>query len=274
MIAVLLLMIVLGIVLTQAVSQPGSVTLSWLRLGGLISVAMLTLAFAAVASSNDFATKPWILQQGPPPLWPWSGLLAVTASIVAQLMATQLGKRQLQRLLAAVALLLTSLVTAALAWQLEPTTARDGATLPAAGFASVLGTITLSGGLVGGFLMTMLLGHAYLTAGGEMTQQPFRRLVLLLAALLTLRTCLSLGAGLWPWLSTPSDRPQLWNQMMLIARYAVGLAVPAAFTYMTYDCVQRRSNQSATGILYVAGVLVILGEGVGLALWNATGQLF
>ena len=53
--------------------------------------------------------------------------------------------------------------------------------------------------------------------------------------------------------------------------YAVGLIVPAVFTYMTYDCVRRRANQSATGILYVATVLVIVGEGIAeseIATWR------
>ena len=60
-------------------------------------------------------------------------------------------------------------------------------------------------------------------------------------------------------------------------RYAetlVGLGVPAAFVYMAHDCIRRRSTQSATGILYVAGVLVFLGEMVALYLVRETGLPF
>ena len=67
---------------------------------------------------------------------------------------------------------------------------------------------------------------------------------------------------------------QVWTVTMIIARYAVGLIVPGVFTYMVYDCVRRAANQSATGILYVTLVLVILGEGANLALLDATGLFF
>jgi hypothetical protein len=43
---------------------------------------------------------------------------------------------------------------------------------------------------------------------------------------------------------------------------------------MIHDCVRRRANQSATGILYVALIMVILGEGTALALLGATGFVF
>ena len=109
-----------------------------------------------------------------------------------------------------------------------------------------------------------------------MTQAPFRRLVIMLAILLILRAVISLVGGLMPYMNAEvivrSER--LWNTVIITARYLVGLVVPAIFTYMTYDCVQRRANQSATGILYVAGVLVIIGEGSALALLAATGFAF
>ncbi len=137
-------------------------------------------------------------------------------------------------------------------------------------------SLPLSAGLLGGFLMTMLLGHAYLTAGGEMSQKPFVRLVVMLGALLLLRTCVSVGVGLVPWWNgyQGSSMERMWVTMMLTARYAVGLVVPGVFTYMTYDCVRRRANQSATGILYVGGVLVIIGEGIALALVGMMGRAF
>src|SRR5262249_22980990 len=124
-------------------------------------------------------------------------------------------------------------------------------------------------GLLGGFLMTMLLGHAYLTAGGEMTQKPFMRLVVMLLVLLGLRLIGSAAFGLWPWwASEAAGRPmeRVWTVTMITARYAVGLVVPLVLTWMTLDCVKRRANQSATGILYVTTVLVIVGEGIALAL--------
>jgi hypothetical protein len=123
--------------------------------------------------------------------------------------------------------------------------------------------------------MTMLLGHAFLTAGGEMTQAPFRRLVLLLGGLLIARLALSAAVGLWPYLNAESGGAgRAWNVTFIAARFGVGLIVPLVFTYMVHDCVKRRANQSATGILYVASVLVVVGEGSALALFDATGWVF
>ena len=103
-----------------------------------------------------------------------------------------------------------------------------------------------------------------------MTQQPFMRLVIMLMVLLALRALLSGVMGAWPYLQQETARPQTWNMMLITARYLVGIVVPAIFLYMIHDCVKRRANQSATGILYVAGVLIIVGEGIALALIDST----
>ena len=39
-----------------------------------------------------------------------------------------------------------------------------------------------------------------------------------------------------------------------------GFVAPAALVWMTWRCVQIRSNQSATGILYVSLAFVLIGE--------------
>jgi hypothetical protein len=63
-----------------------------------------------------------------------------------------------------------------------------------------------------------------------------------------------------------------WDRfgLFVITRWLVGLAVPAVFIYMAYDCIKRRATQSATGILYVAGVLIFIGEIVALYLVRET----
>ncbi len=241
MIAAVLLMIVAGIGLTQAVSDPQQVTLRWLRLGGLVAVALLA-AGGTMTAISDAPTDRL--------LWISFGVMAVAA--VAQLMLVQLGRRRAQRVCALLVFL-----------------AAVSTTDPAAQLSYYLGA-----GLLGGLLMTMLLCHAYLTAGAEMTQRPFMRLVVMLMVLMGLRVLLSAVFGIWPYLQQEFDRPQTWNTMMITARYLAGIVVPAAFLYMIRDCVKRRANQSATGILYVAGVLVIVGEGIALALFDSTGLHF
>jgi hypothetical protein len=62
--------------------------------------------------------------------------------------------------------------------------------------------------------------------------------------------------------------------LLVGTRWLVGLLVPAVFVYMAHDCIRRRSTQSATGILYVAGVLILIGELVALYLTRETGLPF
>lgn len=240
MIATLLLLLVGGIALAQAVSDPKQVTLRWLRLGGLTNIALLAVAATlAVQSGAGVADAFWM----------------VVIAAVAQLLTVQLGMHVPQRVCAVA----TFVCVAIAAEAHDPITA------------------ALSAGVLGGFLMTMLLGHAYLTAGNEMTQAPFARLVKVMLALLVVRAVVSGVLGAWPYFDKPADdfgKPQTWNMMMIAARYGVGIVVPMVFTFMTLDCVKRMANQSATGILYVAGVLVILGEGAALVLFDATGFAF
>jgi hypothetical protein len=253
MVAVMLLLIAGGIGLAQAVSDPHQVTLRWLRLGGIIALSLI-----AVAGTIALLTRQAM----------WQSLLIAAAAamvpVVMQLLLVQLARRPLQRLFAAAGWLVCAGMAAWIAARsLEHT---RWAAAP---------SLLLASGLSGGFLITMLLGHAYLTAGSEMTQRPFARLVKMLALLLVLRALASLIFGLWPYLSLEIPRSQqMWNTLMVTSRYGVGLLVPAVFTCMIWDCVKRRSNQSATGILYVATVLVMIGEGIALGLIGETGVVF
>jgi len=278
MVVVMLTMIVGGIGLSQAISSPTQVTLRWLRLGGIIAVCLLAVAWTLSAVSDQQITP----EQ--------HGLMAAAVGLFfAQLIAVQLGKRSLQRVLALAGFGVSGAVVAQLelAQRLHETAAYS-LTGGGQGIPWVIETYSqawpvwlvslTSSGILGGGLMAMLLGHAYLTAGGEMTQAPFRRLVWMLGGLLLVRGVLASGFGLWPFLMEANEPfhhgAHAWNTVMVTARYAVGLAVPGLFIYMVNDCVKRRANQSATGILYVMTVLVMLGEGIALALFGSTGYVF
>ena len=274
----MLLMIVGGIALTQAVSDAKQVTLRWLRLGGVISVSLLAVA----------VTVAWMTRSANPgvfdaTVWVFVGLAGVAS--VAQLVVVQLAYRRAV-VYTSLAVFIFSILS--IFELMPPVLAAVHAPQGTPAGNAVAGGSLLSGagiawsglltpGLLGGFLMAMLLGHAYLTAGNEMTQAPFRRLVLLLAGLLVLRAVTSGWFGLWPYLlveRTGMGMAAMWNTVMVAARYAVGLVVPVVFIYMVDDCVRRRANQSATGILYVATVLVMLGEGIAFSLLGSTGYAF
>lgn len=260
MVRVFLLMMVGGIGLVQTASDPRQVTLRWLRLGGINALALLAVGLVTNLMTDEQRA--------------WVGLeVACGVPFAIQLMATQKGMRRVQRIaavpgytgcVAGACLLIGRIIPAA--EELYPS-----------GLTTLLAatSVAASSGLLGGFLMTMLLGHAYLTAGNEMTQAPFLRLVVLLLALWLVRMLLG-GAGLWRLSQFDlAEEPfgHLWRMVMLTARWALGFIAPGVFLYMTLDCVRRRANQSATGILYVTTVLVILGEGIALALWGTTGQM-
>lgn len=279
MIPVMLLMLAGGVGLAQAVSDPKAVTLQWLRLGGLIAVTLLAVAVAALFTSGAAPSESAGDDVGRFALM--IGAVAVPA--IVQLMATQLASRRVQRVAAAVFFLACAgfagwWITGAINMNIAMDHVGVGRAPQQLALAEVIVTILLASGLLGGFLMTMLLGHAYLTAGNEMTQAPFRRLVIMLAILLTLRSAASVIFGLLPHLSSTgaaeSSAGKLWPLMMIITRYAVGLIVTGVFTWMVYDCVKRRANQSATGIMYVATLMVIIGEWTALTLWERTWLAF
>ena len=124
--------------------------------------------------------------------------------------------------------------------------------------------------MTGLVLMDMLLGHAYLTAS-QMTMAPFVRLNRAVGLTLAVRAILGVVVLLM-------DRPDrmFWNlhAVYVGTRWLVGIIVPGIFIWMAHDCIKRRATQSATGILYVAGVLIFIGEIVALYLVRATGLPF
>lgn len=259
-----------GVMLAAAVSNPREVTLQWLRLAGIIALTMSGLAGAFYAFDvRDSANTSIILQRVQ------VGLLVVTGLLVlAQLGFVQVAWRRTQRIFAAMAFIVAVLAGCNVLHEMmfaQGTAVR----FPPKALSMGLQTLACAGvaAMTGLALMDMLLGHAYLTAS-QMTMQPFARLNLSLAITLILRALCAVGLTL----ALQSWRPveMLWSAygLMMIVRWVVGLVVPAVFVYMAHDCIKRRSTQAATGILYVAGVLVMIGEIIALYLTRATGLPF
>lgn len=119
--------------------------------------------------------------------------------------------------------------------------------------------------LLGSVYAAMVLGHWYLTAPG-MSLQPLRRLsraflvlgitkgVLVVPSLALLATGGSFRHGtLWFGLNA-------FEWMLLLARIAIGVGATVGTAWMTLKTIDLRSTTSATGLLYVAMVLVAMGE--------------
>jgi hypothetical protein len=240
-----------GVMLAAALSDPRQVSQTWMRLCGRIALALTALAFFS-----------WVRREETVHAGQIASWVIITAMFAGPLAFVQKEARlQVERFSAAIAFVVA-------VWAGMAILPRDVSLRPTTPLA--LGGVAAMTGLV---LMDMLLGHAYLTAS-QMTQRPFARLNFALAIVLLLRAILA--GGVAPWMQHVRPIPMFWASWGIIlgTRYLVGLIVPALFIYMAHDCIRRRANQSATGILYVAGILVMIGELTGLYLVKQTGLPF
>lgn len=121
--------------------------------------------------------------------------------------------------------------------------------------------------LLGWSLVTMLLGHWYLVS----PKLTFRHLVVFCWVLLgvVLARCLAVGSTLAVAAAVdPAVQPHPWRLVVGFEGQGIffwfrilwGLAIPLALALMSLHCARRRSNQSATGILYVLVVGALIGE--------------
>lgn len=264
-----LILLAAGVMLAAAVSDPKEVTLQWLRLAGIIALALAALASFFFARRDLPAESTAFFHRTQLAL-----LVAFVGVVLGQLAFVQIAWRGLQRLLAFTAVAVGVLSGSGLLHELMLPRGTAVA-FPPKGWSILLQTVACFGvaSMTGLALMDMLLGHAYLTAS-RMTMQPFKRLNNTLAAATVLRVLVAVGGVLAINALRPVDR--LWgiHGLFIGTRYFVGFLIPAIFIYMAHDCIKRRSTQSATGILYVAGVLIFIGEIVGLYLVRETGLPF
>lgn len=121
--------------------------------------------------------------------------------------------------------------------------------------------------VLGWSLITMLLGHWYLVA----PKLTFRHLTIFCWALLAIVVARTLAVAGTLLAAGAVDRfvePNPWRLltgfegqgMFFWFRMLWGLAIPLALALMSLHCARQRSNQSATGILYVLVVGVLVGE--------------
>jgi hypothetical protein len=255
-----------GVMLAAALSDPQQVTLHWLRLGGIIALSVGGLAAFFYFQRGAVAELPAFYRRMQ------TGLVAATlVAVLGQLAFVQVAWRRTQRMLAAGAFVLAVLAGVNILHGLM-TPSGVAVRFAPKPLAIALQTFSCAGGaaMTGLALMDMLLGHAYLTAS-KITIAPFRRLNLALAVVLVLRAATAVAGVLVINAWRPVE--MLWGVygLYMLTRWGVGLVVPAVFLYMAHDCIRRRSTQSATGILYVTGVLVFIGEIVALYLVRETG---
>lgn len=205
---------------------------------------------AAVAVALDSESTRWL----------WLGLaLASAAWYVALRRNTGSGK--LASALAAV-LSIAVLVAAALA------------TSEGAHGIAVAGAIS-SSLLLGAVIITMVLGHWYLV-DTTLSIAPLRDGARWFSIAVVLRwaaVAIVLVYGGWEVLrvSRAADLIFSTNGLFFLFRALMGLAAPLLLSTLIWQTVKMRSTQSATGLLYVALILVLFGELVSQFLLVRTG---
>jgi len=144
----------------------------------------------------------------------------------------------------------------------------------------------LTAGLVSGsVLIAMILGHYYLNIPGLSIGHLQRLALLALSAIGVRAAVLAVGiAGQADTLSPlvnllldtsgsvlPETGMDPFVIVVLLLQLVFGLAAPAVFLFMAWRTARISSTQSATGILYVSLIMVIMGELSGRYLVTLTG---
>lgn len=129
--------------------------------------------------------------------------------------------------------------------------------------------------LLGAVTVTMILGHWYLV-DTRLSIAPLRDGALLVSIAVVLRwaaVLFALGYGGWEVLrvSRAADFILSTNGLFFMFRSLMGLAAPLLLSVLIWQTVKMRSTQSATGLLYVALILVLFGELVSQFLLVRTG---
>jgi hypothetical protein len=116
---------------------------------------------------------------------------------------------------------------------------------------------TSSGMMLGTILAAMFLGHWYLNTP-TMELVPLKRLILFMMVSIGVRALLC-GIGLGAQILY-SDPLSYSSVAFVVMRWASGLAGTLLMAVMAWQTLKIPNTQSATGILYVAVILVFVGE--------------
>lgn len=129
--------------------------------------------------------------------------------------------------------------------------------------------------LLGAVTVTMVLGHWYLV-DTSLSIAPLKdgaRWFSIAVALRWLCVLVVLAFGGWEVLriTRAADLILSTNGMFFLFRSLMGLAAPLMLSVLIWQTVKMRSTQSATGLLYVAMILILFGELVSQFLLVRTG---
>jgi len=128
---------------------------------------------------------------------------------------------------------------------------------------------------IGSVIFGMTLGHWYLIVP-TLPIGPLRKLTLLMIITTGVRTVLLIavlvlgGSSQVPEIAATIDSFSRLAGLFFWARTLFGIIGPIVICYMTWETVKLNATQSATGLLYVATILVLIGETMSLYLYHST----
>lgn len=249
-----------GIVLLAAISRR-QLGLSFFRLNGLIFFLLMGVAIPGIPVPASLRSAATALDFGTSLLGTWPGLtitltLAYSLALFAYLVTFWVKKdTHATAWLFAAALLGTGTIVASGLSYAERMTGRGVASLIPLSF--VLSSLVLGAALLG-----MLLGHRYLTNPHlPMSHLNILAWVFLVAVVLqgglTVGFLVLGGDG-----DVVASALRLENFLGLFfwIRLVIGILAPFGLAVMILNTIRYRANMSATGLLYIAVIMVMAGE--------------
>ena len=222
--------------------------------------AGIALAFLALAQPLRRASVPDLAGGPDAPAGPADMLaLAGIALCVLYIAALYLPARSPRRGLLAGASLAAAAATAVEGWA----TARSGqpAWIHAAGALA-------AAALLGAVIVAMILGHWYLVRS-RLSEVHLVRFARLLGGTIGIRVALIAAGLLVVGAASPAGLAGHLHEVAVDrgfffwSRIGLGLVGPAVFAWMVHETARIRSTQSATGILYIGVIFVLMGEFLG-----------
>jgi hypothetical protein len=222
-----------------------------------------TLALAAAAAGLA-AGRPWeALMSGRAPLERAAGAAALLFGLAV--LVTNAAVRAARKDLRRDALLFP--VSAGALWAALAAFARPE---PGAGQALLLAAhLWACAAVLGTSLVAMSTGHWYLS-NARLSFDILVRLCALFLGALGARAAVTAAYLASRWASYRSLEE--FDQLVLGVRLGAGVVLAGVLGFMALACARRRANQSATGILYVAVVFVLIGETISMYLTLGKGR--
>lgn len=135
------------------------------------------------------------------------------------------------------------------------------------GSVFLLASFALSGLLAGATMVAMILGHYYLVTP-KLSFGLLGRFTWFIGILMGLRVLLMIvPLSMGDVFARPEGAHAgifFVDHLAFLMQRMLSLIFLALLVPMIADCVKRRANQSATGLLYVASFLALMGEGVAI----------